>query len=61
MSFYCPHQDGSLEICHRLGGLPCRPGMPGCAMFGKVQRLEDLPAATPRGKRPPKPMKDPPA
>lgn len=30
-----------MEICHRLGGLKCRPGMAGCAMFGKVQRLED--------------------
>ncbi|HQF55247.1 MAG TPA: hypothetical protein PK208_09035 [Fibrobacteria bacterium] len=41
MSFFCPHQDATQEICHRLGGLKCRPGMAGCAMFGKVTRLED--------------------
>jgi hypothetical protein len=43
VSFFCPHQDATQEICHRLGGLKCRPGMAGCAMFGKVQRLEDAP------------------
>lgn len=51
MSFFCPHQDATQEICHRLGGLKCRPGMAGCAMFGKVQRLEDAPAPLKRSRR----------
>lgn len=56
MSFFCPHQDGTLEICHRLGGLKCRPGMAGCAMFGKVARISDLEEA-PKPKRVRKPRK----
>jgi len=52
MSFFCPHQDATMEICHRLGGLKCRPGMAGCAMFGKVQRLEDDPPKKRTGRRP---------
>ncbi|MBK8802153.1 MAG: hypothetical protein IPN71_08880 [Fibrobacteres bacterium] len=43
MPFYCPHQDGTTEICHRLGGLACRVGQPGWALFGKAARLDDEP------------------
>jgi hypothetical protein len=52
MSFFCPHQDATQETCHRLGGLKCRPGLAGCALFGKVQRLEDAPAPPKRTRRP---------
>lgn len=41
-----------MESCQRLGGLKCRPGMAGCAMFGKVQRLEDDPPKRRTGRRP---------
>lgn len=54
MPFYCPHQDGTTEICHRLGGMACRVGQPGCALFGKVARLEDeppMPAKTRRARK----------
>jgi hypothetical protein len=57
MSFFCPHQDGTQEICHRLGGLKCRPGMAGCAMFGKVARLEDEEKKPKRGRKKAPPAK----
>ncbi|MEK7394977.1 MAG: hypothetical protein AAB214_20655 [Fibrobacterota bacterium] len=52
MSFFCPHQDAAMETCQRLGGLKCRPGLAGCAMFGKAQLLEDVPPKKRAGRKP---------
>ncbi|MEN9309523.1 MAG: hypothetical protein RL173_3455 [Fibrobacterota bacterium] len=41
-----------METCQRLGGLKCRPGLAGCAMFGKVQLLEDVPPRKRTGRKP---------
>lgn len=60
MPFYCPHQDGTTEICHRLGGLACRVGQPGCALFGKVARLDDEPLPPPKPRRSRKKVPAPP-
>lgn len=41
MSFFCPWQDAQFEKCRRTGDTPCRPGKPGCVLFGKVAFIED--------------------
>lgn len=43
MSFFCPWQDARFETCGRTGDTDCRPGKPGCVLFGKVQFVRDHP------------------
>lgn len=43
MSFFCPWQDAQFERCRRTGDRQCRPGKPGCVLFGKVELAEEGP------------------
>ena len=54
MSFFCPWQDGTQEICTRTGDTKCVPGKPGCVLFGKVVfATDDPPEPKPRRVRKP--------
>lgn len=55
MSFFCPWQDATQEICGRTGDTRCVPGKPGCVLFGKVVFAADEPPPTPKPRRPRKP------
>lgn len=48
-SWSCPHQVN--ELCLRVNGAYCRPGMRGCVLFGKVV-FEDGVAPAPRWPEP---------
>lgn len=58
MSFFCPWQDATQEICGRTGDTKCVPGKPGCVLFGKVVFAADEPAPKPRPTRKPQAGKD---
>ncbi len=51
MSFFCPWQDGTQEICHRTANTPCTPGKPGCVLYGKVVFASDEPEVQPKRRR----------
>lgn len=52
MSFFCPWQDATQEICGRTGDTKCVPGKPGCVLFGKVVFADDEPPPAPKQRRP---------